>query len=272
VIAIARSTATAAEAARRALLYDRTLAALAVTHDSSAAPPREPPRAGKESIMSLVRRFVLTAASAPCMLACLTGSGGATDAEDAAAFLSDTHRKISEIRLDETHSPDEKRALIERLLDERLGFPTMARVALGKRRDAFSETELSEFLQEYTRFLNYTYLREIAWSDPTEIPTITDATVDPETRVVTITTKTKQRNSLANQRGQYRQSSVMHAEYLLRPHHGSWLIVRMSFNGVDLNSAFGSQFESQLQKATPEEVLADLHKLNRERELSNPLE
>jgi ABC-type transporter MlaC component len=222
--------------------------------------------------MPLVRRFGLTVATSLFMLACLTGSGGATDAEDAATFLSDTHRKISEIRLNDAHSPNEKRALIERLLDKTLGLPTMSRVALGKRRDAFSQTELSEFLQEYSRFLNYTYLREIAWSDPTEIPTITKTTVDPETRFVTITTKAKQRNSLANQRGQYRQSSVMHAEYLLRPRHGSWLIVRMSFNGIDLNSAFGSQFASQLQKATPEEVLADLHQLNRERDLENPLE
>ena len=222
--------------------------------------------------MPLVRRYVLTAATALFALGCVTESGDATHAEGAAAFLSDTHRKISEIRLNEADSPDEKRALIERLLDKRLGLPTMSRVALGKRRDAFSQTEQSEFLEEYSRFLEYTYLREIAWSDPTEIPTITKTTLDPDTGFVTITTKTKQRNSLANQRGQYRQSSVMHAEYLLRPHHESWLIVRMSFNGVDLNTAFGSQFESQLQKATPEEVLADLRQLNRERDLENPLE
>ena len=222
--------------------------------------------------MPLVRRFLLTAAATLFTLACLTGSGDATDADNASAFLTDTLEKISTIRLDEAHSPNEKRALIERLLDERLGLATMSRVALGKRREAFSPTELSEFVQEYSRFLNYTYLREIAWSDPKEVPAITAAKVDPETGFATISTKGKQRNSLANQRGQYRQSAVMHAEYLLRPRHGSWRIVRLSFNGVDLNSAFGSQFESQLRKATPEEVLADLHRLNRERENENPLQ
>jgi ABC-type transporter MlaC component len=222
--------------------------------------------------MPLVRRLVLTAAATLFTLACLTGSGDATDADDATAFLTDTFEKIATIRLNETHSPAEKRALIERLLDKKLGLATMSRVALGKRREAFSQAELSEFVQEYSHFLNYTYLREIAWSDPKEDPTISKTAVDPKTGFVTLQTKAKQRNSMANQRGQYRQSPVMHAEYLLRPRHGSWRIVRMSFNGVDLNTAFGSQFESQLRTATPEEVLADLHKLNRERDHENPLQ
>ena len=191
--------------------------------------------------------------------------------ERASAFLSDTHRAIAAIRQDDQHSPDEKRALIERILNEGLDLATMSRLALGKQEASFNRVELSEFVQEYSRFLNDTYLNEIAWSDPDQAPSLEPAEVDPKTGWVTIATTSKQRSSLATRRGEYRKSSVFRAEYLLRERHESWRIARIRFNGVDLNRVFGSQFEALLRDSTPAEVLAELHALNSRRGASNPL-
>ena len=222
--------------------------------------------------MVIARRIVLSATASLLVLSALAANGETTKrAEQADLFLTDMHRVISEIRLNDEYSADGKRALIDHLLDEKLDLATMARFALGKQEAAFSRSELSEFIQEYSRFLGYTYLREIAWSDPKDIPTLERTSVDPDTGWVRIDTKAKPRSSIANQRGQYRESSTFRAGYLLRKRHGSWRIVRISFNGVDLNRSFGAQFEAVLEKSTPEELLAKLNELNNRRDKTNPL-
>jgi ABC-type transporter MlaC component len=219
------------------------------------------------------RRLLLRFTASFLVLTAVSANGETTKrAEQADAFLTETHRLISQIRLNDQSSADSKRALIDRLLDEKLDLATMARLALGKREEAFSRSELSEFIQEYSRFLVYTYLREIAWSDPKDTPRLEGTSVDPDTGWVRIATKAKPRSSIANQRGEYRQSSVFRAEYLLRERHGNWRIVQISFNGVDLNRSFGSQFEAVLKKSTPEELLKELHDLNNRRGDTNPLQ
>jgi len=220
--------------------------------------------------MFVIRRLVFVASAASLALA--MSSATTANAEEASAFLAETFREISEIRQNGDHDAEVKRALIERVLDERLDLATMSRLALGKQEESFSRSELSEFIQEYSRFLNYTYLREIAWSDPKQIPTFENSVVNAETGWVTIDTVGKRRKSLATQRGQYRRTNTFRAEYLLLKRHGSWRIAKIRFNGVDLNSAFGAQFESMLQNSTPEEVLAKLRDLNTRRGAENPLE
>jgi len=223
-----------------------------------------------ESIMFVIRRLVFVANAAS--LALVMSSATTANAEEASAFLAETYRVISEIRQSGEYDAEVKRALIERALGKRLDLATMSRLALGKQEESFSRSELSEFIQEYSRFLSYTYLQEIAWSDPTEAPTIESAVVDPKTGWVRISTKAKGRQSLATQRNLYRATSQFRAEYLLRERHGSWRIAKIRFNGVDLNSAFGAQFESLLRKSSPEELLARLRTLNTRRESENPLE
>lgn len=220
--------------------------------------------------MFVIRRLAFVTGAA--FLALLMSSAKTVRAEEADAFLTETHRVLSEIRDNEQYDAEVKRALIEHELDERLDLPTMSRLALGRQEESFSRSELSEFIQEYSRFLTYTYLQEIAWTDPKEIPTIESSVVDAKTGWVTIGTKAKRRQSAASQRNQYRASSVFRAEYLLRKRHGSWRIAKIRFNGVDLNTAFGAQFEAMLKKSTPEEVLAKLQSLNTRRESENPLE
>ena len=89
--------------------------------------------------MLVIPRLAFAVAVYSLALAALAGSGAAaTDAEQAEAFLKDTHREISAIRLGGEHSPDAQRALIERLLNEKLDLATMAQLALGSRAEAFS--------------------------------------------------------------------------------------------------------------------------------------
>jgi ABC-type transporter MlaC component len=221
--------------------------------------------------MVVIRLFAATA-TLVALLSYAANSALAAEGEKASAFLSDTHRAIAAIRQNEQQSPDEKRALIERVLDKSLDLATMSRVALGKREAAFSRSELSEFIQEYSRFLQYVYLREIAWSDPDDLPTLKGVEVDPKTGWVTIGTTAKQRSSLGTRRGQFRKSSVFRAEYVLRERHGSWRIAAIRFDGVDLNRVFGAQFEALLQKSTPAEVLAEIHEQNSRQAATNPLQ
>ena len=201
----------------------------------------------------------------------MSGTVSADELEtEAAAFVTETQARIASILLTDDRDAGAKRALLMTLLSERLNLSAMAQMALGTRVEAFSREQFGEFVQEYSQYLSSIYLREIAWADPSQVAAIAEAKLDPESGRVTVQTHGKLRTSVARIPTR-RMTNEFVSEFVLMERRGNWSIIRIRFNGVDLNRNYGEQFKAVLESSSPEQLLEDLRKQNDRFRGENPL-
>jgi len=198
-------------------------------------------------------------------------AGAADAAAEARAALQPVLVKLVATARDENASPEAKRALIEHELAIWIDYGQMSKVALGTQAEKFSKQQVTEFSQEFERYLSDVYIRRIARFREKEIE-IKEASLDAKTGVVTI-------HTLGGvPLGPYKVVSPRHkentradVEYLLRRKgSGDWRILAIRIDGVDLARNFRDQFQAVLERSDPDALIAELRKRNAEREAQNP--
>lgn len=212
------------------------------------------------------RRALAFAALAAAMIP--SAPGLADPVSEARAALSAMHAEMTAIVRDEAENPARRRALLEHFLTSNLDLTGMAAEALGTHLELMDKAQFAEFAREYSHFLTYVYLQEISWvkRDGGDFE-IVGAELDPESGAVQIETRAALRTSMANvavARQRRSKQLAFEGSYRLLERHGRWSIVAMRFNGVDLNRVFGAQFAAMLDGRSPEALIEELRKRNRD--------
>jgi ABC-type transporter MlaC component len=90
---------------------------------------------------------------------------------------------------------------------------------------------------------------------------------------VELQTRAAMRSSMANvASARQRQSNrtVFEGSFRMSQRRGRWNIVAMRFNGVDLNRVFAAQFAALLERSSPDSLIEELRKRNRENAGKDP--
>jgi phospholipid transport system substrate-binding protein len=219
-------------------------------------------RAGTRSV---VVAAVVATAVAPAALA-------ADAAAEARAALQPVLVKVVATARDENASPEAKRALIEHELAIWIDYGQMSKVALGPQAEKFSTQQVTEFGQEFERYLSDVYIRRIARFREKEIE-ITQTILDAKTGVVTVhTLGGAPLGPFKVVSPRHKEATRADVEYLLRRKGGDWRILAIRIDGVDLVRNFRDQFQAVLERSDPDALIAELRKRNAEREAQNPWE
>jgi phospholipid transport system substrate-binding protein len=167
-------------------------------------------------------------------------------------------------------TPEEKRALIERKLRRRLDIGFITTRALGARAEQFSTSQLADFSREFERFLLDHYLVRIARSRDHTGFEIGEATWDPHTGAVTVSTRGGPPLDAGRRQLRVRGAEPSRIDYRLRKMGGEWRIVSLVIDRVSVVRLFHDQFASVIDRSGPDELIAEIRKLNARREQTNP--
>ncbi len=167
-------------------------------------------------------------------------------------------------------TPGEKRALIERKLRRRLDIGFITTGALGARAEQFSTPQLADFSQEFERYLLDHYLARIARSRDHTGFEIGEATWDPRTGTVMVSTRGGPPMDAGRRQLRVRGAGPSRIDYRLRKTGGEWRIVSLVIDRVSVVQLFRDQFASVIDRSGPDELIAEIREVNARREQSNP--
>jgi len=187
--------------------------------------------------------------------------------EEATAAFSGAIDEVDAIIQNPSASPDAKRALVERVLERWLDVAFISRAALGPRAEAFSAVELTEFAQEFERYVLNLYTARIARNRDEDFE-ILGAVWDAKRQVVTVRADGGKRGltGVLEQPSRHRAG----VEYVLRKRRGEWRLVNVIIGGVDSVRVFRDEFSSVLKRATPAEMTGKLRERNTQLDRKNP--
>ncbi len=214
--------------------------------------------------MKQVKHFLLTTITT---IFCFISLAQANEFAEAEAFMQDVLDELVDIVNDESHSPDEKRALSERLVKKHLALGHMALQSIGNEKENFTHEELVDFSNEFQQHLLHAYNTRIATYDGNGIE-IAASKKDEETGQIIISTKGGVRG-IFFQPGSNKPKKT-NATYHLVNIKDEWKIVSIIFEGIDINANFRSQFQAVLTKKSPQEIIKELHLSNALKEATNP--
>jgi ABC-type transporter MlaC component len=221
--------------------------------------------------MSHRQALAATAFAVSMILPC---PGLADPAAEASAALSAMNAELIAIIRDEAVDPSRRRPLVEHFLTSNLDLTRMVTDALGPYFELMSKTQFAEFSREYSHFLTYVYLQEMSWvrRDGGDFE-IVGAELDPKSGEVELQTRAAMRPSMANvpdARQRRSNRTVFEGSFRMSQRRGRWNIVAMRFNGVDLNRVFAAQFAAMLERRSPDSLIEELRKRNRENADKDP--
>jgi ABC-type transporter MlaC component len=218
------------------------------------------------------RRALASTAFAIAMI--LPYPGLADPAAEASAALSAMHADLIAILSDEAMDPSRRRPLVEHFLTSNLDLTRMVTEALGLHFELMNKTQFAEFSREYSHFLTFVYLQEMSWvrRDGGDFEVVA-AEFNQRSGEVELQTRAAMRSSMANvASARQRQSNrtVFEGSFRMSQRRGRWNIVAMRFNGVDLNRVFAAQFAALLERSSPDSLIEELRKRNRENAGKDP--
>ena len=188
-------------------------------------------------------------------------------AEEARAAFSGTVDEVDAIIQNPSASPAAKRALVERVLERWLDLAFISRAALGPRAKTFSADELTEFAQEFERYVLNLYLMRIARNQGEDFE-IRGAVWNAKRQVVTIRAVGGKSVFTGLLERPHDRSAVV--EYVLRKRRGEWRLVTLVIDGVDSVRVFRDEFNSVLNRDKPAELISQLRERNTELDRENP--
>jgi phospholipid transport system substrate-binding protein len=150
---------------------------------------------------------------------------------------------------DKSLSTAQKRSKIENIAYQRFDFPTMSKLVLARNWKRFSQTQQSQFMDEFKRYLAVNYGNRIERYDNQTVEIVGERQ-EPRGDV-TIQTVV---------RGGEFEGAVV--DYRLRETDGKWLAIDVIVEGISLISNFRDQFKEVLARGGPEELLEALRAKN----------
>lgn len=169
---------------------------------------------------------------------------------------------------DDDADAEEKRALVERTIRERLDLGAMAAAALGPLAGSFTREQYANLSAEYARYLTHLYVGRLARAEKKF--EIVDATYDPEKKVATFRTLGAPRDRLPYSRRRATSDQPSRVDLHFRPRQEMWRMVGLVVEGMSIERNFREQFQSVLGREDPDALIAELHRRNQQLDEENP--
>ena len=144
-----------------------------------------------------------------------------------------------------------RKSKIEAVALERFDFETMSRLVLARNWKRLSDTQKTEFVEEFTRHLSSSYGGRIERYEQESVDFL-DERVEPRGDVTVVT------------RIIGGQADGVDVDYRLRQRNEVWRVIDVRIEGVSLVSSFRDQFKEVLSRGGPEELLRRLREKNTE--------
>jgi ABC-type transporter MlaC component len=203
----------------------------------------------------------------------LAAAAGADPVQEARTAVGLLLQSVVGTAHDDALSPDARRALVERELEDHLDLNALTAAALGPLAAGFTPEQLVDFSREYQRHLLTFLLRHVAASDA-KGPQLGEAALDPQTGVVTVRALGRSRPPLSAGRvaAPREASRPVPWDFGLRQRRGRWQIVSLRINAVDVSQNFRAQLAAVLQRSDPDALITELRTRNLADEAANPFE
>lgn len=218
----------------------------------------------------------LPVAAGIALLALASGASPAAAEEPAAearAVMQALFERLYAVKSDATASPAEKRALVERALEERLDHGALSAAALGPLASKFDHEQSAQFAFEYSRYLTYLFVRNVArfMEKPGDITSVrvVEGTDRVQLRAVGRARRPFMPGAIAEPRGAPKPEPW---DFTLHKRFGEWRITAITIAGVSVSANFRAQFDAFLKRNEPAALIAELARRNRENDEKNPFE
>ena len=196
------------------------------------------------------------------MLACaalLLGAAGSVHADGetvaAKAALQSTVDETLAILNDKSLPHDERLKKLEGIALSHLDFPKMTQLVLGKNRAQLSESEQTQFMEEFREHLSLTYGKQFDKYTSNEKIVIGDGRLEAN-KDVTI------RMTIS---GGAAPPDGVRIDYRLRESSGKWLVIDVIPEGVSMVQNFRSQVQEIVTQKGVSQLIQTLHEKNAER-------
>jgi ABC-type transporter MlaC component len=193
--------------------------------------------------------------------------------EQARASVTSLFTSLATTAQDAAIPPDQKRALLERELQDHLDLHTLSSAAVGPLAERFSPEQLVDFSREYERYLVGFFLKQVAGSDG-KGPQVSEARLDEKSGAVLVRALGRERHPLTPGRVAAPREAARPIPWdlALRQRRGRWQIVSVRINGVDVSQNFRAQLRAVLDRSDPDAVITELRNRNLADEAQNPFQ